>query len=332
MSESRWRCSLLGCKTRSASNHQCLGIDLRRITAYIEGCAFLYGRPYMRVSQALLRFPLPVPFELPGLPGPAELPLHPQFRKLRESLAQPIATHLSSAAELIHILEKKKRPALPTMLAPFDRVLGGGLERGKLIELAGGRSSGRFAVCLAALAAVTGCGEAAALVDLGGHLDPQIAEAAGVDLPRLLWVRPQTLKQAVFAVEVLIATGFALVVADLGVHIRGRRVGGAAWVRLARSAEAYGAALLVSSPFPITETASAAVVQAHGGSAVWRGKGKAPRLLTRVESALTLEKHRRIITGRSEPLRLRCDEAIVTAEPLEEASPAGIEQLAAVSA
>jgi len=283
----------------------------------------------MRVSQALLRFPQPVPSEPPG---PPELPLHPQFRKLRESLAQPIASHLSSAAELIHTLDKKKRPAIPTMLAPFDRVLGGGLERGKLIELAGRRSSGRFAVCLTALAAVTGCGEAAALVDLGDHLDPQIAEAAGIDLPRLLWVRPQTVKQAVFTVEVLIATGFPLVVADLGVQIRGRRVGGAAWVRLARSAEAYGAAVLVSSPFPITETASAAVVKAHRGSAVWRGKGKAPRLLTRVDSTLTLDKHRRAITGRSEPLRLRYDEAIVATEPLEEASAASMDPLAAVSA
>lgn len=283
----------------------------------------------MGATQAVLRFPRSVSLEPVAPPAPH---LQPQFRKLRESLVQPLAGQLSSGAELIHTLEKKRRPGVPTMLGAFDRVLGGGLERGKLTELAGRRSSGRFAVCLAALAAVTGSGEAAALIDLGDHLDPQIAQAAGVDLARLLWVRPQTLKQAAFAAVALIATGFPLVVADLGVQTRGRRLADATWVRLARSAEAYGAAVLISAPFPITGTASAAMVKAHGGFPVWRGKGKSPRLLTRIESLLTLEKHRRSITGRTESLRLRYDEAITGADPIEEAFETDIEPLAAVSA
>ena len=44
-------------------------------------------------------------------------------------------------------------------------------------------------------------GEAAALIDLGDHFDPQLAEENGVDLRRLLWVRPRTVKEAVMSAE-----------------------------------------------------------------------------------------------------------------------------------
>lgn len=279
-------------------------------------------------SQAALSFPRPVP---PPAEPPAAL-IHPRFRALRESLSEAVNARLSSGAELVHLLEKKRRPSVQTMLVPLDRVLGGGIPRGQLVEISGRRSSGRFGICLAALAAVTSSGEAAALVDLGDHLDPQLAAAAGIELPRLLWVRPQNVKEAVSAAEMLITTGFPLVVLDLGVRVRGRRVAEASWVRLARSAEGYGAALLVSSPFHISGTAAAAVVSAHSGAPVWRGKGKSPRLLTRIDSTLTLEKHRRIITGHSEQLRLRYEEAILAAESHEEAQPSNIEELTAVSA
>src|SRR6266545_1067754 len=67
---------------------------------------------------------------------------------------------------------------LPVGLAPFDRLLSGGLPRGRLTELVGRRSSGRFSLVLAALASVTSAGEAAAFVDRGSHFDPQTNAAA----------------------------------------------------------------------------------------------------------------------------------------------------------
>lgn len=274
-------------------------------------------------SQAILPFRRPT---LPLVEPVVAAPANPLLRQLRESLG----LNVSSATELIRKLEKKQRPSVPTMLGPLDRVLGGGLERGKLTELVGRRSSGRFGGCLAALATVTSCGEAAALVDLGDHLDPQLANAAGVDLPRLLWVRPESVKDAVSAAEMLVATGFPLVVIDLGVRVRGRRVADASWVRLARSAESYGAALLISSPFHITGTAAATVISAHSGHAIWKGHGKSPRLLARIDSTLTLEKHRRVITGRSEQLQLRYDEAIL--EPDSQALERPVREVTAATA
>src|SRR5215472_8476554 len=76
-------------------------------------------------------------------------------------------------------------------LPPLDALFSGGLPRRRLVEIVGRRSAGRFSIALAALAETTARGEDAALIDLGDHLDPQAAEGAGVDLARLLWVRPR---------------------------------------------------------------------------------------------------------------------------------------------
>lgn len=212
-----------------------------------------------------------------------------------------------NATELIRSLENTRRDEqLPTTLTPFDQLLGGGLPRGKMVELTGRRNTaGRFAIALSALAAATSMGEAAVLVDLGDHLDPRAAEEMGVDLRRLLWIRPKTAKQAVMAVEMIAATGFQLVVLDLGLApVKGKRVPDAAWVRLARTAEAQGNALLISSPYPVTGTASEAVITTARTRFQWMGRGKSPRLLTGATTELRLEKHRHRKPGETTMLEL----------------------------
>jgi len=191
-------------------------------------------------------------------------------------------------------------------MVAVDAILGGGLRRGKVVELVSRRAAGRFSVVMSAIAAATSIGEAAALIDVSDHFDPQIADAAGVDLRRLLWVRPKTMKQAVMAAEMIIATGFQLVVVDAGLHpVRGRRAPDAAWVRLARAAEAHGAALLVSTPYPFTGTMSEAVVRGETTRVKWLGSGTSPRLLGGVTTNFTLEKHRHMKPGSSAICDLR---------------------------
>ncbi|HEY6842802.1 MAG TPA: hypothetical protein VI391_01435, partial [Thermoanaerobaculia bacterium] len=124
--------------------------------------------------------------------------------------------------------------------------------------------------------------------------DPQLGESAGIRLQRMLWVRPRTMKHAVAAAEMLIATGFQLVVLDAGLPPLRGRVAGAAWVRLARAAEAHGCALLVSTPYPLTGTTSVAMLRAEKPRAHWRGG-----LLTGIETTLRLEKHRGKKAGES---------------------------------
>src|SRR6266508_2467056 len=162
---------------------------------------------------------------------------------------------------------------LPVGIAPFDRLLSGGLPRGRLTELVGRRSSGRFSLVLAALASVTSAGEAAAFVDRGSHFDPQTACEAGVDLERLLWARPQRVKEALAAAEMLLSTGFPLVVVDLGLPPLRGAAPEAAWVRLARAAEIEGAALLLAAPYRVSGFAAGAVVRMDEARFVWVGRG-----------------------------------------------------------
>ena len=194
---------------------------------------------------------------------------------------------------------------------PIERLLSGGLPKGRLVELVGRRSSGRYSLALAELATATSAGEPAAFVDLGDHLDPQAAAAAGVDVDRLLWVRPRRLKQALASAEMLLATGFCLVVADLGLSPRGARyLPDAAWVRLARAAQAQAARLLVVTPWRMSGIAAEAVVTTDVARATWSGAGRSPRLLDGISSRLTLEKFGRETPGTSVPMSLRSAESV----------------------
>lgn len=145
-------------------------------------------------------------------------------------------------------------------IAWLDRILGGGWPRAALSELRGRRSSGRTAVLLASLARAIAAGETVALVDTGGTLDPRAAAAAGVALPRLLWVRAPAATQALKAADLVVgAGGFDLVGLDLG--DQPARVATAAWVRLKHVTERQGTSLLVATPARAVGAFAAAAVE-----------------------------------------------------------------------
>jgi hypothetical protein len=252
-----------------------------------------------------LRPSRPTPTLVPP-PPPVEPGESHALRELRAALEPAVAARIRSASELLrHTANTQRTAILPTMLEPLDALLGGGLPRGRLVELAARRAAGRFSIVMSVLASATSIGEAAALVDLGDHFDPQLAEASGVDLRRLLWIRPHTMKDAVMSAEMITATGFQLVVIDAGLHpLRGKRAPDAAWVRLARTAESHGTAMLVSTPYPLTGTASEAVLKGTVARSRWIGRGRSPRLLAGIDFALTLEKHRHRKPGSQATLKL----------------------------
>jgi hypothetical protein len=232
------------------------------------------------------------------------------LRNLRATLEASIASKLTSGSELVRAVARQRRDEiLPTTIPPLDALLGGGLARGKMTEIAGRGT--RFSIVIATLAAATSIGEAAALIDASDSFDPQLAEAAGVDLRRLLWVRPQTMKETVTAAEMTGATGFQLVIIDIGARRPpGRRVPDAAWVRLARVAESHGATILVSAPYALTGTTSEAMILAHTPRPRWLGRGNAPHVLAGIETKLKLEKHRRLRPGQTTTVFFQCEEAV----------------------
>lgn len=207
---------------------------------------------------------------------------------LRSTLPEELRHALCRASDLARARRVTLREEpLPTSLTGLDRLLGGGLPRGELVELVGRGSCGRFAAVLAALRAVTGAGEAAAFVDQGGQLDPQAAVEIGVDLERLLWLRPHTLGDSLAVGELLLHTGFPMIALDLGLPpVRGRAPL-AAWLRLARTAAVHRAVVLVGSPYRLSGCAAGVVVAGGRGRGTW-GDGAAPRLLGGLRSWLHL--------------------------------------------
>jgi len=259
-----------------------------------------------RLPSTPLRAAIPV--LLPPLPS-VDSAASEAVKQLRKGLEGRISTCLTSGTELIEALDRRRRNQIvPTTLDAIDALLDGGLPRGKMTEIAG--RGARLSVAVATLASATSIGEAAALIDIGDAFDPQLGEAAGIDLRRMLWVRPKTLKQAVTAAEMLTTTGFQLVILDAGLPPLRGRVPDASWVRLARAAEAHGTALLVSAPYPLTGTTSEAMLRAEGSQGRWSGK-----LLTGVETALRLEKHRRKRPGETATLTFQTAEAMAACPP-----------------
>jgi len=198
-----------------------------------------------------------------------------------------------------------------TRLSGVDRLLDGGICRGQTIELVGPRSSGRFSLVLELLAGTTQSGEAAALIDLGDHFDPQAAARAGVVLERLLWARPERLKQALGSAEVLIGGGFPLIVIDLGLPpVPGGRGKESAWLRLRRAAENHQAALLIASPYRAGGTAPQKILDLGSRTppvrALWaQAAPRSPRLLDGLRIRLELAKSRGERPGTSADVELR---------------------------
>lgn len=230
--------------------------------------------------------------------------------ELGRALGRDLAPHLTTARQLLRERAGGDGPPpLPTAVPELDRLLGEGLPRGHLVELVGRSSSGRFSLVLAILAATTGAGDVAALVDLGDHLDPAGAAAAGADLERLLWIRPRHLREALAATEILAGTGFPLVVTDLGVppiprtgtELRGG--GQTPWVRLARAARRHTAALVVSTPYRTTGAAAHQVIGSDAEPRYRRGGAVAPRLLLGLDGRIRLEKARGRPPGAAASLR-----------------------------
>ncbi len=199
-----------------------------------------------------------------------------------------------SRLDTARTLTRRRRPAetsRASRVEALDALLGGGLWLGGLIEIVGRRSCGRFSTLLQTLATFTRRGEVAALIDLGDGLDPRAATDAGIDTARLLWARPRHLKPALIATELLLNTGFPLVVLDLGSPpVAGGRGPEASWIRLARTAREHQSILLVSSPYRASGTTAQVVVESSRVTARWQGTERTPKLLRTLSTRLHLAK------------------------------------------
>lgn len=97
----------------------------------------------------------------------------------------------------------------------LDIALGGGIPRGRIVEIYGPESSGKTTLALHSVAQVQRSGGTAAFIDAEHAMDPSYAEKIGVDLNKLLISQPDNGEQALEIVETLVRSNAVdLVVVD----------------------------------------------------------------------------------------------------------------------
>ena len=155
-------------------------------------------------------------------------------------------------------------------------------------------SSGCTSVMLSALAEATATRqESCVLVDASDAFDPASAEAAGVDLARLLWVRCSgtkfsNLEQVLKTTDLILqAGGFGMVIVDMNdvPPSVARRVPLATWFRFRRAVENTNTALLVFEQEPYAKSCASLAISVQQSAVSFQQSAKPShaRLLREME-------------------------------------------------
>ena len=186
---------------------------------------------------------------------------------------------LSLAGRVVSPFGYRDRKSLETVLTGIPEIdaLAGGFPRGALTELCGPPCSGRTTVLLSALASRTAEAEVCALIDARDSFDPRSAEAAGVELQQLLWVRCRSLEQSLRAADLVIqGGGFGFIALDLSdvAPETVRHVPLNAWFRFRRAVEDTSTVLLVLEQESNAKTCASLVLRMSMKAAKWSGAGE----------------------------------------------------------
>jgi recombination protein RecA len=108
-----------------------------------------------------------------------------------------------------------KVETIPSGALTLDVALGGGLPKGRIIEIYGPESSGKTTLALHAIAETQKAGGVAAFVDAEHALDPTYSAALGVDIENLLVAQPDNGESGLEIVDQLVRSAAVdLVVVD----------------------------------------------------------------------------------------------------------------------
>jgi recombination protein RecA len=152
------------------------------------------------------------------------------------------------------VYEHRTPEVFPTGIAAIDREAGV-IPKGALTQVCAtaGVTSGRTTLLLSLLGQVTGKEQFCAVVDASDSFDPESANAMGVCLSRVLWVRciecgMKAVEQAFKSADILIQNGgFGVIAVDL-VNVDERlitKIPLTTWFRFARVMEAQPTALVI---------------------------------------------------------------------------------------
>lgn len=237
------------------------------------------------------------------------IPLNTSPERLSNEPDSPKIAEISGVFRGHELTRKDRR--LSSGIVPLDRLLAGGIARGRISEITGPNSSGKTTIAAAFAAQASRRGETVGWIDATGAFDPRSIEAAGADLSRILWAglstdrepRPHAHDQwrnrgrtryaiVLKAAELLLeAGGFGLVVVDFGA-MRYPLTQSAA-LRLARAAERSGAAVLGIAQYRMCGTFAALTLAARPLRACFtRSAPGAPALFdgTRIDASIARNK------------------------------------------
>lgn len=103
---------------------------------------------------------------------------------------------------------------LPTGCLPVDVILGGGLPRGRSVEIFGGFSTLKSYIGLRSIATTQAGGGTCAIIDTEHAFDPEWASALGVNVDELIVQHPETGEDGIMLLTTLIKNKVDLVVVD----------------------------------------------------------------------------------------------------------------------
>ena len=177
------------------------------------------------------------------------------------------------------VYERQALEVLPTGIAAIDREIAG-IPKGAITQVCAPivSTSGRTTLLLSLLAQVTSKEQFCALVDASDCFDTESADAAGVCLSRLLWVRcsgrgMKAVEQAFKAADILIQNGgFGVIALDLGnVDERLiRKVPLTTWFRFGRVMESLPTALVALLTHSAAQSCAALTLNMDASSQ-WSG-------------------------------------------------------------
>ena len=252
---------------------------IRTVSLQARCVRFLFGILVSRITQG-------VPLPLLDTERPAAL------RLAVNEIEQRWGLH--AAGRLFGV--SPPEAGFSTGIGALDEATGfDGIPRGRLSELTGPPGGGTLTLGLRALAAALDGGGLAAYVDLPGTFAPTASAALGLDLSRLVVVRPPDADAAVQATTTLLrSNAFEAVLLDLeAARPRANR-----WSQLADLAGRGSAGLVVVTAAGSSRVAGLPYLASLRLGVACRGWRWQQSRLTRVPTGLTLEV--RVLKSRSD--------------------------------
>ena len=165
---------------------------------------------------------------------------------------------------------------ISTGIPAIDALTNGGIPRGTITEIYGPASSGRTSLLFSLLARVTANREYCAVIDTADAFDPASAVAAGVLLPRVVWIRcGGNAEYALKCCDLIVqAGGFGAIVMDLGdtAPRTATRISLASWFRLRHAVERTPAAMVVVEQQLNAKSCSALQLELRNEEVRWSGR------------------------------------------------------------